>query len=84
MKVPLAWLKQYCDPGLSAEEIGARLSLSGTELERIVRVGVPSGDGNAGFFRIGKVMSADPHPDADRLSVCAVQLAGSDMRTIVC
>jgi phenylalanyl-tRNA synthetase beta chain len=84
MKVPVAWLKEYCDPGLSAEEIGARLSMSGTELERIVRVGVPSGDGNAGFFRIGKVMRADPHPDADRLSVCAVQLAGSDMRTIVC
>ena len=47
-------------------------------------MGVPAGDGNAGFFRIGKVMSADPHPDADRLNVCAVQLAGSDMRTIVC
>jgi phenylalanyl-tRNA synthetase beta chain len=84
MKVPLAWLREYCDPGLSAAEVGTRLSLSGTELERIVRVGVPSGDGNAGFFRIGKVMSADPHPDADRLSICAVQLAGSDMRTIVC
>jgi phenylalanyl-tRNA synthetase beta chain len=84
VRVPVAWLKSYCDPGLSAEEIGERLSLSGTELERIVRVGVPSGDGNAGFFRIGKVMSADPHPDADRLRVCAVQLAGSDMRTIVC
>jgi phenylalanyl-tRNA synthetase beta chain len=84
MKIPLTWLKEYCDPGLSAEEVGERLSLSGTELERIVRVGVPARDGNAGFFRIGKVMSADPHPDADRLSVCAVQLAGSDMRTIVC
>jgi phenylalanyl-tRNA synthetase beta chain len=84
MKVPVTWLKEYCDPGLEAEAIGERLSLSGTELERIVRVGVPSGDGNAGFFRIGKVMRADPHPDADRLRVCAVQLAGSDMRTIVC
>src|SRR3954452_20134946 len=84
VKVPVTWLKAYCDPGLSAEEIGERLSLSGTELERIVRVGVPSGDGNAGFFRIGKVMSAEQHPDADRLRVCSVQLAGSDMRTIVC
>jgi phenylalanyl-tRNA synthetase beta chain len=84
VKIPLAWLKEYCDPGLSAEQVGDRLSLSGTELERVVRVGVPSSDGNTGFFRIGKVMSADPHPDADRLRVCAVQLAGSDMRTIVC
>ena len=84
MKVPVTWLKSYCDPGLSAAEIGARLSMSGTELERIVRVGVPADDGNAGFFRIGKVMSAEQHPDADRLRVCSVQLAGSDMRTIVC
>ena len=84
MRIPVTWLKAYCDPGLRAEEIGERLSLSGTELERILRVGVPSGDGNSGFFRVGKVMSADPHPDADRLRVCAVQLAGSDMRTIVC
>jgi phenylalanyl-tRNA synthetase beta chain len=84
MKVPIAWLRQYCDPGLSSREIGERLAFSGTELERILRVGVPAGDGNAGFFRIGKVMSAEQHPDADRLRVCNVQLAGSDMRTIVC
>jgi phenylalanyl-tRNA synthetase beta chain len=84
VKAPLSWLKEYCDPGLSAEEIGEKLSLSGTELERILRVGVPSGDGNPRFFRIGKVMRAEQHPDADRLRVCNVQLAGSDMRTIVC
>jgi phenylalanyl-tRNA synthetase beta chain len=84
MRVPVAWLQEYCDPGLSSEEIGERLSRSGTELERILRVGVPAGDGNAGFFRIGRVMSAEQHPDADRLHVCSVQLAGSDMRTIVC
>jgi phenylalanyl-tRNA synthetase beta chain len=84
MRAPVTWLKAYCDPGLSSEEIGERLSLSGTELERIVRVGVPSRDGNPGFFRIGRVMSAEQHPDADRLRVCSVQLAGSDMRTIVC
>jgi phenylalanyl-tRNA synthetase beta chain len=84
LRVPVAWLREYCDPGLSSAQIGERLSLSGTELERILRVGVPAGDGNAGFFRIGRVMSAEQHPDADRLRVCNVQLAGSDMRTIVC
>jgi phenylalanyl-tRNA synthetase beta chain len=84
LKIPVTWLKAYCDPGLSSAEIGERLSFSGTELERIVRVGVPAGDGNAGFFRIGKVMRAEQHPDADRLRVCDVQLAGSDMRRIVC
>jgi phenylalanyl-tRNA synthetase beta chain len=84
MKVPVAWLKEYCDPGVDSEAIGHLLSMSGTELERITRVGIPSGDGNASFFRIGKVVEAEQHPNADRLRVCQVQLAGSDVRTIVC
>jgi phenylalanyl-tRNA synthetase beta chain len=84
VKVPYSWLREYCDPGTGAAEAGRLLSLSGTELERVTRVGVPSGDGNASFFRVGKVMSADRHPDAERLKVCNVQLAGSDLRTIVC
>src|SRR5436190_14457661 len=84
MKIPCAWLREYCDPRLTPSEIGERLSMSGTELERIVRVGVPSADGNKSFFRIGKVLSAERHPDAERLKVCSVELAGSDMRTIVC
>jgi phenylalanyl-tRNA synthetase beta chain len=84
MKVPCAWLNEYCDPGLDAAAVAEALTMSGTEVERITRVGVSSDDGNSGFFRIGKVLSAEQHPEADRLKVCSVQLAGSDMRTIVC
>jgi phenylalanyl-tRNA synthetase beta chain len=84
MKVPVSWLKEYCDPGLDSAAIGRLLSMSGTELERITRVGIPSGDGNASFFRIGKVVEAEKHPNAERLRVCRVQLAGADVRTIVC
>jgi phenylalanyl-tRNA synthetase beta chain len=84
VKVPYAWLKEYCDPGIDAVTAGRLLSMSGTELERITRVGVPSGDGNASFFRIGKVVEAEQHPNAERLRVCKVQLAGADVRTIVC
>jgi phenylalanyl-tRNA synthetase beta chain len=84
MRVPFSWMTEYCDPALTPEQVGELLSASGTELERITRVGVPAGDGNVSLFRIGKVMSAERHPDAERLKVCNVQLAGSDMRTIVC
>jgi phenylalanyl-tRNA synthetase beta chain len=84
VKVPCAWLRQYCDPGRSPSEIATALTMTGTELERITRVGIPLDDGNTGLFRIGKVLSAERHPDAERLSVCSVQLAGSDTRTIVC
>ena len=45
---------------------------------------MPRGDGNGALFRIGQVADVAKHPDADRLSVCRVQLADADVRTIVC
>ena len=79
MRVPVAWLKAYCDPGTSAEEIANTLTMSGLKLERLHRVGV--GDGS--YFVVGEVLSADPHPDADRLTVCSVNV-GTGTQTIVC
>ena len=70
MRTPYAWLREYCDPGLTAVEIAERLDLTGTELERIERVGVGEADG----FVVGKVLSAEQHPDADRLKVCQVDV----------
>jgi len=80
MRVPLAWLASYCDPGLSAPELAERLDLTGTAVERIEHVGVGSAEG----FVIGKVLSAERHPDADRLSVCRVDDGSAEARTIVC
>jgi phenylalanyl-tRNA synthetase beta chain len=80
MKVPLSWLTEYCDPGLSAAEIGAQLSLHAIELERISHAGTTSAE----HFVVGHVLSAEQHPDADRLRVCEVDVGGPDTRTIVC
>jgi phenylalanyl-tRNA synthetase beta chain len=80
MRTPYAWLREYCDPGLTAVEIAERLDLTGTELERIEQVGVPSADN----FVVGKVLSAEQHPDADRLKVCQVDVGGGEPSTIVC
>ncbi|MDQ4049628.1 MAG: phenylalanine--tRNA ligase subunit beta, partial [Actinomycetota bacterium] len=80
MRVPLHWLRSFCDPGLPADEIGERLDLTGTELERIERVGV----GDPAGFVVGRVLSAERHPDADRLSVCLVDDGSGEARTIVC
>jgi phenylalanyl-tRNA synthetase beta chain len=79
MNVPYSWLREYCDPGLEPAELAERLVMTGTEVERVSAVGPPSPEG----FVIGKVRSAEPHPDADRLRVCAVQV-GDGERTIVC
>ncbi len=80
MRTPYAWLREYCDPGLTASEIAERLDLTGTELERIEQVGVPSADN----FVVGKVLAAEQHPDADRLKVCQVDVGAGEPSTIVC
>ncbi|MEX2197039.1 MAG: phenylalanine--tRNA ligase subunit beta [Thermoleophilaceae bacterium] len=80
MRVPVSWLRAYCDPGLSTAEIVERLDMSGTETERVERVGVGSVDA----FVVGRVITAERHPDADRLSVCTVDTGNGHPRTIVC
>jgi phenylalanyl-tRNA synthetase beta chain len=70
MRVPLPWLREYCDPDLDVREIEERLTMSGTKVEAIHHHGVASTDG----FLVGRVLTAEQHPDADRLKVCAVEL----------
>ena len=79
MRVPYSWLTSYCNPGLSPEELADLLAMRTTEVERIAHVGAPSAQG----FVVGRVVSAEKHPNADRLSVCEVD-TGDGNRTIVC
>jgi phenylalanyl-tRNA synthetase beta chain len=79
VKVPYSWLREYCDPGIEPNQLAERLAMTGTEVERVGTVGPPSADG----FVVGKVLSAEPHPNADRLRVCTVD-TGDGERTIVC
>jgi phenylalanyl-tRNA synthetase beta chain len=80
MRVPYAWLREHCDPGIGADELAERLAMTGTEVERVTTLGPPAGDG----FVVGRVLSREPHPDADRLSVCRVEVGEGEARTIVC
>ncbi|HEV2075632.1 MAG TPA: phenylalanine--tRNA ligase subunit beta [Thermoleophilaceae bacterium] len=80
MRVPAAWLRAYCEPGLPTAELAERLALAGVEVERVERVGV----GALERFVVGRVLQAERHPDADRLTVCAVDDGSGEPRTIVC
>src|SRR5690606_7680911 len=62
------------------DELIDRLVMTGTEVEAVHTVGPPDGDG----FVIGRVESVEPHPNADRLRVCAVDTGEGEVRTIVC
>ncbi|HTW42079.1 MAG TPA: phenylalanine--tRNA ligase subunit beta [Solirubrobacteraceae bacterium] len=70
MKAPLPWLREYCDPQLDVHAIEERLTMTGTKVEAILHHGVPTGES----FLVGRVLSAEQHPDADRLKVCKVDL----------
>jgi phenylalanyl-tRNA synthetase beta chain len=80
MRVPLAWLRSYCDPGLPAEQVADALTMAGIKLERLHRTGV----GDLAGFLTGRVLEAEPHPGADRLTVCRVDVGRGEPQTIVC
>ena len=84
MRVPLSWLREYVETPASATEIARRLAISTLEVERVIDVGVADADGNLGHFVVGRVVSAEPHPNADRLQLCRVDVGNPDPQQIVC
>src|ERR687886_2699009 len=84
MKVPLSWLRDYVDFDLPVEELARRLVFTSCEVDRIVRRGVPDEDGNIGLFRVGTVLEAERHPNADRLQLTKVDVGEAEPRSIVC
>ncbi|MFC1526203.1 YtpR family tRNA-binding protein, partial [Candidatus Latescibacterota bacterium] len=79
MKVTYRWLKEYVDIDWEWPELVERLTMSGTEMETV--------DDLAARFQgvvVGGVLEVSPHPNADRLSVCRVDLGSAEESTIVC
>ena len=79
MRVPVSWLREYCDPGWEPERLAERLAMTGTEVERVAHVGAPSPEG----FVVGQVQvrrAAPGRRPAQRLQVDD----GDGERTIVC
>src|SRR6478672_2847390 len=84
MRVPVSWLREYVETTASAHDMARRLSISALEVERVIDVGVPAGNGNLGHFVVGRVLAADPHPNADRLQLCQVDVGNAAPQQIVC
>ena len=81
MRVQVSWLREYVSFDVPSRELGELLSMTGTKLEAVHRIGVPAG---AELFRVGRVISREQHPEADRLSLCTVDLGDGEPRQIVC
>ena len=84
MRVPVDWLREYVAIDVPVEELAARINSSIAEVERIVRRGVADTDGNLGLYRVGRVVEAGKHPNADRLQLCRVDVGEPEPRQIVC
>ncbi len=81
MKVSLEWLNDYVDlSGLSVDEISHALTMVGFEVEDIEQAGLPQLE----KVVVGEILSYEQHPNADRLSVCQVDVGDGTERTIVC
>jgi phenylalanyl-tRNA synthetase beta chain len=81
MRVPVSWLREYVSFDMPPRELGELLSMTGTKLEAVHRIGVPAG---AELFKVGRVITREQHPDADRLSLCTVDVGDAEPRQIVC
>ncbi|MDD5556243.1 MAG: phenylalanine--tRNA ligase subunit beta [bacterium] len=78
MKVPYSWLREFTDCPIGAADLGDRLTMAGLEVESVTRVAH-----EVGGIVVGRILAVEPHPDADRLSVCRVHDGTAELR-IVC
>jgi phenylalanyl-tRNA synthetase beta chain len=84
MRVPLSWLREYVPIDVPLDELTEKLSVASAEVEGIERIGVTDADGNLERFRVGRVLEAEKHPNADRLQLCRVDVGEGEPRQIVC
>ena len=81
MKLSLNWIKKYAD--LPADLTMARLSYDLTMSTVEVEDAVSLADNLAGLV-VGRILTVEPHPDADKLRVCTVDVGDPAPSTIVC
>ncbi len=81
MKISTHWLRRYIDLNRTPEEVEEALTLIGFEVEGVETTGLPE----LPEVVVGEVLASEPHPNADRLSVCQVTVGDDgEPHTIVC
>ncbi|NEZ47732.1 phenylalanine--tRNA ligase subunit beta [Clostridium niameyense] len=69
MLVPIKWLKDYVNIDISPNELGDMLTLSGSKVEEVITTG-----DEVQNVVTGKIEKIEKHPNADKLSVCSVNI----------
>ena len=79
MQFPESWLREFCNPPISSDELANVLTMAGMEVEE----SKPAAPPFTGVV-VGRVLSVERHPNADRLSVCQVDAGTGATLNIVC
>lgn len=79
MKFTLEWLRYFLDTDASVAELAAALNRIGHEVE-----GIEDPAEKLAGFRVAEVLTAGPHPDADKLQVLSVNTGEGDPLQVVC
>jgi phenylalanyl-tRNA synthetase beta chain len=79
MHISLNWLKEFVDIPVTPEDLSDILTMLGLEIEAVKHPGKEIHNVLA-----GKILSIDPHPDADKLVVCKTDVGGEQPLQIVC
>ncbi len=77
MKVPFSWLQDYVDINVSPKDLGDKLTLTGSQLEELIIQGDVIDK-----VVTGKITEIEKHPDADKLSICQVDIGTETIQIV--
>jgi phenylalanyl-tRNA synthetase beta chain len=79
MKISEQWLREWADPDVDSKGLAEQLTMAGLEVDGVEKCAPP-----LQHVVVGHVLDKRPHPDADRLSLCMVDVGGAEALHIVC
>jgi phenylalanyl-tRNA synthetase beta chain len=79
MQFPESWLREFCNPAMTTQQLADTLTMAGLEVEELQPVAPPFS-----HIVVGEIKEAVQHPNADRLRVCQVDVGQGSLLNIVC
>ncbi|MFT6103264.1 MAG: phenylalanyl-tRNA synthetase beta chain [Granulosicoccus sp.] len=79
MKISESWLREWVSPELTTQEMADQITMAGLEVDAIENL-----SGQLSGVVVAEIMSAEQHPDADKLRVCQVAGVGDELTQVVC
>jgi len=79
MKFSESWLREWVDPAIDTEALIAQITMAGLEVDAFEVIA-----GKFSAVVVGEILSVQPHPNADKLTVCQVAGNSEDPVQVVC